>query len=269
MSRIDDKFNELKEKGEHALIVFTMLGDPSPELSKKVAESMIKGGADIIELGIPHSDPLADGPLIQNASKRALDAGMNTDMAFEITSEIGTEIPKVFLVYYNLILQYGVDRFTKKCGELGIDGIIVPDLPAEEAVLMLDACREHAVDLIFLVSPLTNEERLKKIIEHSSGFLYVVSLLGVTGVRKSLADVTDEVIKKTSRYVKQKIPLAVGFGISSDEHVREVIKSGADGVIVGSALVAIIQDYKDQPEVMLDKIEDFTRALKDATRYTN
>lgn len=257
---ISEKFIQLRKNREGALIGFITVGDPSPEDTPKIANSLIKGGVDILELGLPFSDPVADGTTIQKASQRALEKGMNPDLYFEIAQEI-KGIPKVCLTYYNLVLQRGLKKFVQDCQNSGISGLIVPDLPPEEADSLLNFCQDYDINLIFLAAPVTPKKRLKKILEKSTGFLYVVSLLGTTGVRERLANIapTIERIKELS----PQLPLAVGFGISKPEHVKKVINFGAQGVIVGSAFVKIIEKYKKEK---LGKLKKFAQELKEATK---
>jgi tryptophan synthase alpha chain len=261
---LEERFSELKGRGEGALIGFVTAGDPTPRDTVDIANAMIRGGVDIIELGLPFSDPIADGPTIQKAGERSLGKGMNSDLFFEIAKEIGG-IPKVCLTYYNLVLQRGLEKFARDCSEAGIGGLIVPDLPIEEATQLLNACRKYDVNLIFLVAPTTTEERLKKILEVSRGFLYVVSLLGVTGVREGFSETVKPLLKRIKE-ISDEIPLAVGFGISKPEHVTEVLESGADGAIVGSAFVKIIEENLGDREKILEELEDFSGKLKKATQ---
>jgi len=261
--KLAEKFAELRKKKEGALIGFVTAGDPRLEDTRGIAEAMIRGGIDILELGLPFSDPVADGPVIQKAGERALRAGMNPDIFFEISGKI-RGLPKAVLTYYNIVLQRGLDKFCKDCSKAGIEGLVIPDLPIEEAEPLLSACRKHDVCLISLAAPTTTDQRLEKILKASSGFLYVVSVTGVTGARKELSVQVKPLLKR----IKQKsgdLPLAVGFGISKPEHVREVISAGADGAIVGSAFVRIIEENLQNKTEMLGKLESFARELKKAT----
>lgn len=265
MSRIAAKFKELKRKGDGALIAFVTAGDPKPELTPKIVKTLARH-ADIIELGIPFSDPIADGPTIQRADDRALASGTTPETVLEIIEKIrGTnDVPLVVLTYYNIVFKPGVDDFVKSFAAVGMDGIIVPDLPIEEADELLKATKRHGVDLILLVAPTTTPERLKRICRASSGFMYLVSLLGVTGAREKLSDsvrplITD--VQKVSR-----VSIVVGFGISKPEHVAEVIRCGADGAIVGSAFVDLIAKYRENERRMLKELDAFGKSLKAATR---
>lgn len=223
--------------GGGKLVAFTVAGDPTVEESYKAASCIIGAGADVLELGLPFSDPLADGPTIQEAGARALAAGMNTDRYFELVKRLNVryETPLVCLTYYNILLRYGLHRFAEKCARSGIDGVIVPDLPLEESGPLRRELRQVGVDFIFLVAETTPEDRLGRILASASGFVYVVALLGTTGARKTV----DPKLKSLIRRVKAKtrLPVAVGFGISTQEHVKAVIRMGADAAIVGSGIV--------------------------------
>ncbi|MBU0762787.1 MAG: tryptophan synthase subunit alpha [Candidatus Altiarchaeota archaeon] len=230
----------LREGGK--LIAFIVGGDPSPDKSYKIASGVIEAGADVLEVGLPFSDPLADGPTIQKASERALKAGMNTDKYFKLIKRVRDtyETPLVCLTYYNIILQYGLEKFAQKAAYSGLDGIIVPDLPYEESEAFRKTLKKQSVDFIFLVAETTPPSRMKKIASAASGFIYVVSLLGTTGARKNVA----ANVKKTIARIRDEtdLPLAVGFGISSPENVSEVMSFGADAAIVGSAIVKLAHE---------------------------
>jgi tryptophan synthase alpha chain len=256
--KIREKFAQLEEKKEKALIAYVCAGDPTAEATKDIVSALVRGGADIVELGLPFSDPVADGPTIQAASQRALDAGMNPDRYFELIASINAGVPLVCMTYYNLIYKRGLERFASDCALSGISGIIVPDLPAEESDGLQTACRRHDVDLIFLVTPVTNEARMEKILDKTSGFVYIVSRLGVTGARADVARSTKEILSR----VHTDVPRAVGFGISGREQAREVIAAGADAVIVGSAFVNIIASGED----VNARIETLARELKSACK---
>lgn len=267
MSRIGVKFEELWRKGEGALIVFVTAGDPTIEDTVKIAKALEEGGADMIELGLSFSDPIADGPTIQAASERALKAGINPDSYFETIKKIReiVKVPLICLTYFNLVFQRGIDRFIKNCNESGIDGVIIPDLPIEEAKQMMDEANKKGIDIIFLAAPTTTEERMKKILDSTRGFLYLISLLGVTGAREELSQTVKDVINRAQKTAKREVPLVVGFGISAPKHVREVIASGADGAIVGSAIVDIIAKNIGDKKKMLREIRGFVAQLKQAT----
>jgi tryptophan synthase alpha chain len=266
MSRIRDTFLELERSGEGAFIAYVMAGDPDQALTPVIAQSIARY-ADILELGIPFSDPIADGPTIQAASERALKAGMTPQNIFGIIAAIRKEmrIPIVVMSYYNPILRFGVARFMNELAGAGGDGVIIPDLPIEEADEVVHAAKDSGIDTIFLIAPTTPEERIAKICAFSSGFVYLVSLLGVTGARESISDVVKPMIKSVITKCHD-IPPAVGFGISRPKHVQEILASGAKGVIVGSAIVKLIAEHKNKPERMISVLEEFCASLKAATR---
>jgi tryptophan synthase alpha chain len=260
----------LNEHDEGALLAYVTAGDPKPEHTPKIVEALVKGGADIIELGIPFSDPIADGPTIQAATVRALKAGTTPKMTLEIVREIKDKhnVPIVLLTYYNPIFRIGVKNFFSLAKTCHVDGVIVPDLPIEEAHEYKKISKAYEIDTIFLATPSTSIKRLQKIINYTSGFLYLVSVFGVTGAREKVQDLTIQQIKKFLPHTKGQIPLAVGFGISQPEHVKAVIKSGADGAIVGSAFVDIIRKNQGNIHRTLEKIEQYTRKLKEATKQS-
>lgn len=265
MSRIGAKFEDLGSKGEGALISFVTAGDPKPELTPRIVQALTKY-ADIVELGIPFSDPIADGPTIQGATDRALKAGTTPETVREIIRQIRrtSEIPLVVLTYYNIVFKRGVDKFVRDFTAAGMDGIIIPDLPVEEAGEILKATKKQGADLILLVAPTTTPKRLKRICDVSSGFLYVVSLLGVTGARERLSGLVKPLIADVRKI--SRVPIAVGFGISKPEHVEEVIKAGADGAIVGSAFVNLIARNLRDRQKMLRELDQLGKTLKTATR---
>jgi tryptophan synthase alpha chain len=265
LNRIATKFEDLKQKGEGALIAFVTAGDPKPELTPKIVETLAKH-ADIIELGIPFSDPIADGPTIQGANDRALSSGTTPETVRRIIKKIRStsDVPLVVLTYYNIVFKRGVDEFVKSFADAGMDGIVVPDLPVEEAGELLNATKKHGADLILLVAPTTTPERLKRICKASSGFLYLVSLLGVTGAREKLSGSIGPLIADVRKV--SRVPIAVGFGISKPEHVAKVVKCGADGAIVGSAFVNFIAKYQENERRMLKELDAFGKSMKAATR---
>jgi tryptophan synthase alpha chain len=236
------------------LIVYICAGDPSPEATVDLAKRIASAGADIIELGLPHSDPIADGPTIQAAAQRAIAAGMNTDVYFDTVAAMDVDIPKVFMGYYNMIYARGLDKFASDCAKSGISGLIVPDLPPEEAGPLRDACIDHGVDLIFLVAPNTPINRMRMILDQTSGFVYLVARTGVTGARKDVLQDTKSLIER----VPGGVPKAVGFGISTPAQAAEVIRAGADAAIVGSACVDLIAKGE------IDRLEQLVRDMKEA-----
>ncbi|MGC9514030.1 tryptophan synthase subunit alpha [Methanocrinis sp.] len=238
------------------LIAYICAGDPNPEATVEMAELLARAGADVVELGLPHSDPIADGPVIQAAAQRAIEAGMDTDLYFEMASRIKADLPLVFMGYYNMIYQRGLEKFATDCAKSGITGLIVPDLPPEEAGPLREACERADVDLIYLVAPNTPAERIPLIAESSSGFLYLVARSGVTGARAEVQESTKALIER----VKTDLPKAVGFGISTPEQAAEVIRAGADAAIVGSACVDLISRGD------LAGLEELIRGMKAAIR---
>jgi len=242
------------------LIVYICSGDPTPQATVDLAKRIAEAGADIIELGLPHSDPIADGPTIQAAAQRAIAAGMNTDVYFETAAAIDVNIPKVFMGYYNMIYARGLDKFAADCAKSGIDGLIVPDLPPEEAGPLRKACLDRGVDLIFLVAPNTTPDRMNMILNQTSGFVYLVARAGVTGARKDMLQDTKSLIAR----VPSKVPKAVGFGISNPDQAAEVIEAGADAAIVGSACVDLIA--KGEFEELEHLIRDMKEAIKSARK---
>jgi tryptophan synthase alpha chain len=268
MSDIAKVFQRLKTQGDGALIGYVTGGDPKPEFTPMIAEALIKGGVDILELGIPFSDPIADGPTIQAASVRALEAGTTPQMVLDMGGEVKKKcnVPIVILTYFNPIFRMGVDRFFRLAKSFGIDGVVVPDLPVEEAEAYREAAESCGVDTVFLAAPSTSNERLSRIVECTSGFLYVVSHFGVTGAREALEDSTVQLIQRFLPYTTGRIPLAVGFGVSKPEHAKGIIASGADGVIVGSALVNIVHKHQSNIEKMLEELKSLAGRLKEATK---
>ena len=268
MDKITKRFKELKERGEGGLIGFITAGDPSADATVKIADALISGGVDFLELGLPFSDPIADGPTIQKGTERSLRAGMTPDLYFEVARDI-EGVPKICLTYYNLVLRRGFRKFIEDCKRAGIDGLIVADLPIDEATPLLERCRAENFHLIFLAAPTTSDERLRWIMRETSAFLYLVSLLGVTGEREKLSAYVKPLLRKIralEQDIKKEVNVGVGFGISRPEHVSAVITAGADAAIVGSAFVRLIEENVDNEEKMLEEIEKFARALKEATR---
>ena len=250
---------------EPAFVPYLAAGDPDFESSLEYVEALAAGGADVIELGLPFSEPIAEGPTIQQAVVRSLEGGMTPERFFEFVAALDVDVPLVCMTYYNLIYQYGdepVRSFVERAAEVGIEGVVVPDLPAEEADLLREACDEFGLDLIFIVAPTTAGDRLDRIMERVSGYVYVQARLGVTGARESLSDHTEETLARLEEY---DVPKAVGFGISTGEHAASVVEAGADGVIVGSALIEIIaegHETDDSTAAVAERIESLARELK-------
>jgi tryptophan synthase alpha chain len=268
MSLIRDVFHQAMQQGNGVLIGYIMAGDPSPELTPQIADALISGGVEILELGLPFSDPIADGPTIQAASVRALAAKTTPLKVLEIAKEIKQQhnVPIVVMTYYNPVFRIGVDKFLSIAKEHLVDGFIIPDLPMEEAADYRKAAEVHGLDTIFLAAPSTTNERLNKIVFCSTGFLYLVSHYGVTGVKTTIENSTVQLIKRVLPYTAGKIPLAVGFGISQPEHVERVIAAGADAAIIGSAFINLIQKNSQNTSTMLNQLKAAAQALKTATK---
>ena len=264
MSRIKQTFDHLATKGEKALIAYVMAGDPSLAEMEKVVLEIEKSGADMIELGIPFSDPVADGPTIQKAAQRALENGATLSAILERVALLRkqTKIPILLMTYLNPIYAMGIELFFKECRAAQVDGVIIPDLPLEEAKSFLQESRRYRIDLILLIAPTTPLDRMKKIVKSASGFIYYVALTGITGGDLSdMYKVTDRIaiIKSMT-----KVPVAVGFGISTAVAAREVSRY-ADGVVVGSALVKIIETASEGASYLPD-LSRQVASLKEALR---
>ena len=256
MSNIYKAFENKK-----AFIAFITCGDPDLETTKKAVVEMEKNGADLIELGIPFSDPTAEGPVIQGANLRALNGGVTTDKIFDMVKEVRSEvsIPMVFMTYANVVFSYGADRFLKTCSEIGIDGVILPDLPFEEKGEFIDTCHKYGVDLISLIAP-TSENRIAMIAKEAEGFIYVVSSLGVTGTRSEITTDLASIVKAIRE--NTDVPCAIGFGISNPEQAKKMADI-SDGAIVGSAIIKIIEKYgKESPKY----VGEYVKSMKDALR---
>jgi len=256
MSKIHDAFAAGNGK---AFIPFITGGDPDLATTEKLIYALDEAGADLIEIGIPFSDPIAEGPVIEVGYARALAAGCTTDKLFDLVARVQKNIrtPLLFMTYYNPVFAYGNEKFTERCKEIGICGLIVPDLPFEERDELLIACEKQNLDLISLVAP-TSKKRITTIAEQSNGFLYCVSSLGVTGVRTSLGNSAETMISQVKEV--SDIPCAVGFGISNPEQARQVARF-ADGVIVGSAIVRLIEEFGAN---CVEPIAQYAKSIKDA-----
>ncbi|MDR2700483.1 MAG: tryptophan synthase subunit alpha [Nitrososphaerota archaeon] len=269
MNTIKQVFENNHKNKKGCLIGYITAGDPTPETTLKIADALIYGGVDILELGLPFSDPIADGPTIQAASLRALNAGTTSMRVLEIVKEIKIrhDIPIVIMTYYNSVFRIGIDKFLTSAKVCGVNGFIVPDLPVEEAIDFKKTANNYDLNTIFLVAPSTSNERLTRIVSVSSGFLYLISRFGVTGANTTLEDSTIQLIQRIQLFTAKKIPLAVGFGISQPEHVQKVIKAGADAAIVGSAFINIVQKNINNTTVMLKELETTAKVLKKAAAF--
>lgn len=263
--RITRAFEEVRQRGRGALIPYFMCGYPSAEQSVRLVLAAIEGGADLVELGVPFSDPLADGVTIQHAGHVALERGMTINGCIEIARQVAAQsaVPLLFMGYYNPVLAYGIERFCEDASANGICGLIIPDLPPEEAGPLLEATQKHGLALVFLLSPTAVDERITMVAEltaqEAGGFIYCASLSGVTGSRTALPAHLRSFIERVRGYTKEKaIPLAVGFGLSTPEHIAEVT-SYADGAAVGSALVKLIEQHTVDEQV--NAVKAYIRSL--------
>ncbi len=261
MGRIDRVF---KGREKPAFIGFTVAGDPDRETCIRAAMALVEGGTDILELGIPFSDPVADGPTIQKADERALAAGTKVDTVFDIVRELRkeTSVPIVFLAYYNMILHRGIDRFYREAHEAGVDGILIADMPVEESDDVYQTALHHGIDPIFLITRTTSDERIKKTAARAHGYLYLVAVLGVTGVRETVSSGAIDLLQRVKKHTA--VPLALGFGISTPAHAKTCAEAGADGVIVGSAIVDIVGRNLGNPENMELDLKTYVAAMKKA-----
>ena len=250
----EQTFSTLKKERKIAFMPFLVAGDPDYNTSLEMFKT-VAPYADMLEIGFPYSDPLADGPTIQAADERALHSGINTDKVFSLINDIRKfyKGPISVLVYANLVYQYGIDDFYKQAAKVGIDGVLVPDVPYEESEPFVKAAKKHNVSPVFMVTQTTTEARLKKILQHAEGYLYLVSVLGVTGSRTSLGNDTYSFIRRIRKHIK--LPLALGFGISQREHIANAAKAGIDGVIVGSAIIKILEANLNDTKVTTKKID--------------
>jgi tryptophan synthase alpha chain len=257
--RIAQTFERLRAANKTTLIAYLTAGDPAPGRTAALALAMERGGADIIELGVPFSDPIADGPVIQRASERALHAGTTLARVLDIAAEIRaqSEIPIILFSYMNPLLRYGFDRLAEEAARRGIDGVLLTDLSVEEAEAPVAALRRHNLDTVFLAAPTSTAERLKLVAEYTSGFVYVVSRAGVTGERDSVLASVRPLVEALRAYTR--LPLAVGFGVSKPEHAAQIAEY-ADGVVVGSAFVRLIEQHAGDADLET-RLEDFTRSL--------
>jgi tryptophan synthase alpha chain len=265
MSRIKEKFSELEAKNEKALISYIMVGFPNERATLSAVKGLVKGGADIIELGFPFSDPLADGPVIQNASTVSLEKGTTITNFFRIVKKIRklTDTPLVLMTYTNILYKKGYLKFISEAKKAGIDGFILPDMSIEESKEYLKAAKGNT-DTIFLVSPNTTKKRIRKIANATSGFLYLVAVYGTTGVKTGIKNYTLKAIKDIKKQTRGKIPLGVGFGVSTSADVKKYISAGADAVIVGSAFLKLIEKT---PQNQIEReITSFTKSLKKQTK---
>ncbi|HSQ93013.1 MAG TPA: tryptophan synthase subunit alpha [Methanoregula sp.] len=261
MGRIGTVFSRLKRP---AFIGFIVAGDPDRETCIRAALALVDGGTDILELGVPFSDPVADGPTIQKADERSLAAGTTVDTVFEIVRELRekTGVPIVFLVYYNAVYHRGVERFYREARDAGVDGVLIADMPVEESDEAYRAAVRNGIDPIFLVTQTTSDDRMKRIAARAHGYLYLVAVLGVTGVRETVSGGAIDLLQRVRRLTP--IPLALGFGISTPAHAKICAEAGADGIIVGSAIVDIVERDQKSPDAMARDLKTYVAQMKRA-----
>lgn len=262
MNSVSDCFKSLRDSSKCALIPFITAGDPDLKTTAQALRILDQSGADLIELGVPYSDPLADGPTIQAAATRALQRGVSLDNVLEMVKDVAPDLkaPLILFTYYNPILNRGIESFLKQIAEVGVKGLVVPDLPLEEAESLLKPAAEIGIEVILLVAPTSPKERIEAIAHKSQGFIYLVSVTGVTGVRTQIESRVQDILQQM-RAVTDK-PIGVGFGISGPEQAKQVKDWGADAVIVGSAVVKRLADCS--PAEGLTAIEEFCKSLKSA-----
>ena len=268
MERYDNAFAELKARKEGAFVPFVTLGDPGPEQSLKIIDTLIAAGADALELGIPFSDPLADGPTIQSATLRAFAAGVTPTQCFELLATIRQKYPTIpigLLMYANLVFNRGIDEFYAECARVGVDSVLIADVPIEESAPFRQAAMRHNVAPIFICPPNADDELLRQIASHGRGYTYLLSRAGVTGAENKAAVPLHHLVEKLAEY--HAAPPLQGFGISSPDHVSAAVDAKAAGAISGSAIVKIIEKNVDKPEQMLAELHEFVTAMKAATRH--
>jgi len=271
-NRIEKKFNELKLKKQKGLICYVMGGYPNPTSSKKIITSLIEGGADIIEIGIQFSDPIADGPIIQEASFRALQNGITPDICLNLIRKIRKTyplLPILIMTYSNILQKRGFKDFMESAKDAGTDGFIIPDMTIEESTDYLYYSKKLGLASVFLVAPNTSDFRIKKTLEVSTGFVYLVSVFGTTGMRNSFNNYTLTAIKKIKKLSSNNNNISVGFGISTPNHVKLMSNIGADAVIVGSAIIQMVNRYKDNNiDNLQNRLKNYVTSLKVACSET-
>lgn len=259
-------FEKSKKSDEGIFIPFIVAGDPDYDTSLEIAKTLVDNGADALEIGFPFSDPVADGASVQNADIRAFESGMTIKKCFKFLEELRdySDKPIGLLLYYNLVYKYGIEEFYKKLSDIGVNAVLIADLPPEEASDAVNAAKTYDLEQIFIVSQATTNERLKEITKIVGGFIYLASVMGTTGARTTVEHNTTELIKRIKKHTD--IPVCVGFGISKPEHVKEVLDAGSDGAIVGSALINIIAENLENYDEMFEKIANYIKIMKEATK---
>lgn len=257
----------MKKTGSGAFIPYVCAGDPDKESTVQIVEALLRGGADVVELGLPFSDPVADGPVIQRSMQRSLSGGFKTSDIMETISTLrsrGMSQPIVVMTYYNPVLKFGVDSFCRGLAEAGADGVLVVDLPLEESMELETIASQYGLDIIRLVAPSTSDSRIDLILAKSSGFVYAVSVAGTTGSREVLPESANKLIGRIVK--KSRLPVALGFGISGPQQVRQALEAGASGVVVGSKIISAYSDGSGDRSEALARVEHLSTAMKDATR---
>lgn len=257
MSRLAQVFERQRAARKTALVTFTVAGDPDLATTAAQMGAVAQGGADVIELGVPFSDPIADGPVNQRAYYRALKGAVTLREVLDLVGGVRAPVPVVLLSYYNLLVQYGVRRFCEDSVQRGVDGVVIPDLPADEADELITAARPVGLDTIFMLAPTSTDARIRLTASRSSGFIYCVSVTGVTGIRDRVPDDLHALVRKIK--AQSSLPVCVGFGVSTPQQATQ-IAGIADGVIVGSALVALAEESRDR----IPRVERFVRVLREA-----
>lgn len=251
----------LNNHNKPAFIPFIVAGYPDFEATKDLLKLFESKNAAAVELGIPFSDPLADGPVIQNASRFALDNGVTLQKVLSLINDITKDVktPIIIFSYFNPILRFGVEKFIKTAAEAGVSGVIIPDLPIEESTEFSSLCRDNGIDFIMLIAPTSSDERIEKISKSASGFIYLVSSTGVTGVRDTFSTLLADILDKIRSVVKT--PVAVGFGVSKSDHIQELKALNVDGAIVGSAIIRVIDQFKSDKQLMIQKMSEYIDSL--------
>nr|WP_086939587.1 tryptophan synthase subunit alpha [Thaumasiovibrio occultus] len=267
MDRYQAAFSALAEKNEGAFVPFVTIGDPNPELSLQIIDTLVEAGADALELGFPFSDPLADGPTIQGANIRALEAGTTPTLCFEMLAKVREKHPDVpvgLLIYANLVFANGVDNFYAACAKAGVDSVLVADVPVDASEEFRVAAQAHGVHPIFIAPPNADEATLKKVAELGGGYTYLLSRAGVTGTETKAGMPVDHLLDALKRF--DAPPAVLGFGIAQPEQVKAAIDAGAAGAISGSAVVKIIETHADAPQALLSELSNFVSSMKAATK---
>ncbi|NAW77703.1 tryptophan synthase subunit alpha [Vibrio sp. V33_P6A3T137] len=267
MDRYQHLFQRLAAQNQGAFVPFVTIGDPNPQQSLRIMQTLVEAGADALELGMPFSDPLADGPTIQGANIRALASGTTPDQCFELISTIRAQYPDLpigLLMYANLVYARGIDNFYQRCQQAGVDSVLIADVPTNESAEFVTAAKKYAIHPIFIAPPTASDETLQSVAELGSGYTYLLSRSGVTGAETKANMPVHALLDRLNQFSAP--PALLGFGISEPEQVKQAIEAGAAGAISGSAVVKIIEQHLAEPEVMLDELKTFISAMKNATQ---